>query len=104
MERYFGRIQELDAVSYSMSLMGVNIGTHNTASQLVNIAETYGLSSGTIVDFIGTYYNGNSWDFSREDHRQAGRDLVCRSMPLVIIGTDLSNTQGVDWGGPTGTP
>ena len=65
---------------------------------MVNIAELYGLSVGSVVDVIGTMHTGTSWDFSREDHRQAARDSVCSSMPMVILGTDLHNVLGVDWG------
>jgi hypothetical protein len=97
MGKYLGRIHELEQVNVSMGLMGVDLNKFSSSS-LVNIAETYGLNTGTIVDFIGTTYNGEAWDFSREDHRQAGRDKVCRSMPILILGTNICSTGVVDWG------
>ncbi len=80
-----------------MSLMGINIGAPATVGHIVNVAELYGLSAGTIVDFTGQS-SGTAWDFSLEDHRQAARDRICSTMPMVIIGTDIRNVQGVEWG------
>ena len=62
----------MEEIRNSMSLMGVNIGAPDTVGHIVNVAELYGLSAGTIVDFTGQY-SGTAWDFSLEDHRQAAR-------------------------------
>jgi hypothetical protein len=78
--------------------MGINIVAPNTVGAMVNVAEMYGLSAGSVVDFTGFRDADRYWDFNREDHRQAARDRVCSTLPMVIIGTDIRNIHGVNWG------
>ena len=38
-----------------MNIMGINIGAPNTVGQMVNVAELYGLSAGSVIDLMAQY-------------------------------------------------
>ena len=56
---------------------------------MLNVAESFGFPDGTIVDFAGTQFQGQDWNFGLEDHRLAAPKLVCQHSPVLIISTDV---------------
>ena len=83
------RIGDLNQVSREMGIMGVNISPISSKDQMIQVAQSYGLPSGSIMDFVGTTHEGSQWDFGREEHRRAAREMVCSASPLIVIGTDV---------------
>ena len=71
--------------------MGVNLNMVNDTTSLVQLAEEFGLMNGSGLDCStngaiakaktptvrGAPGEGGPWDFSKETHRTAARELVC---------------------------
>ena len=101
--KFLGRLQELQAVSSSMRSMGIDLGSADAIGNLVSIAESSGLARGSVMDLTGNDPHGAAWNFSREDHRQAARDMICQNGP-ILIGLRPQYYTGWGLGQSNGTP